>query len=219
MNQSSRPDLKTAFRFLEASSSLLHDLISNTHHHFHPNQDTDLSQMFHYWTLAHRCYTCGANYKNSLASTAAYWAEALIFGGPVIFERSRDGRQVCFEKIQDFPQDSNDELQCYAAYIHPREGDIAQLTDAQILQYMAIAKDEQDDNESGSLSSLLPYFIQPDERRLTIKEAIAAEVYREPGQLDIQWGDGRKYGFHRRSRGGCVQIHHDVPYTDPDPGA
>lgn len=128
------------------------------------------------------------------------------------------GAKYVLKKIPDFPQVSNDELQCYAAYIHPREGDIAQLTDVQILQYMAIAKDEKDDNESGSLSSLLPFSIQPDARRLTIEEAIAAEVYREPGQLDMQWGDGRKYGFHRRSRGGCVQIHHDVPYPKPDPG-
>ena len=72
MNQSSRHDLKTAFRFLEASSSLLHDLISNIHHHFHPNQDTDLSQMFHYWTLA-------LDAKNENGTDIYVVSEGLIF--------------------------------------------------------------------------------------------------------------------------------------------
>lgn len=94
-DRSPKSDLSKALRFLEASSSLLHDIISNIHHHFHPDAGPNYREKIHYWRLAHRCYTYGLNYKNSRASTAAYWAETLIFGGPVLFCRGKDEQQVC----------------------------------------------------------------------------------------------------------------------------
>lgn len=66
MDKSSKPNLSTALRFLEASSSLFHDLISNLHHEFHPVDYEDcedwLSQT-NYWGLVHLWYYSGA-YKN-----------------------------------------------------------------------------------------------------------------------------------------------------------
>jgi hypothetical protein len=88
-------ELARALRFLEASTSLIHDMISNIHHYFHPEDGTNDGQMIHYWRLVHRCYSYGANYKNPYASTAAYWAETLIFGGPVLFRRGENEQQVC----------------------------------------------------------------------------------------------------------------------------
>jgi hypothetical protein len=61
-------------------------------------------------------------------------------------------------------------------------------------------------NDVVDLSSFLPFSIELDTRRLTIEEAIAEEIYREAGQLDIQWGDWRKYGWRRPGRGNCVEI-------------
>ena len=46
---------------------------------------------------------------------------------------------------------------------------------------MAAAKDHQED-ESVSLSSLLPFSIQTKPRQLTIEQAIADGIYRKPGQ-------------------------------------
>lgn len=57
-----------------------------------------------------------------------------------------------------------------------------------------------------SLSSILPFVVAPDARRLTIQEAIAEEIYRESGQIDYQWGDGVKYGFRRRRRCGTREV-------------
>jgi hypothetical protein len=102
----SKSDLNKALRFLEASGSIFHDVISNFYHHFHPDKGIDLSTMIYFWRLVHRCYTYGANYKNRHASTAAYWAETLLFGGTVLFRRGEDERQVCI-KIHDSIQASN----------------------------------------------------------------------------------------------------------------
>jgi hypothetical protein len=73
-----------------------------------------------------------------------------------------------------------------------------------------------DEKEIADLKFLLPLSIEPDARRLSVKEAIAAEIFREPGQLVIQWGDERKYGLCLRSREGCVRIHNEES-TDPEP--
>jgi hypothetical protein len=81
---------------------------------------------------------------------------------------------------------------------------------------MAASDDGREDEDAG-LNSLLPFVIETDARRLTIKEAIAAQVYREPGQLDIQWGDGKKYGLHYRSRENCV-LAYSGDDVHPDPG-
>lgn len=104
-------------------------------------------------------------------------------------------------------------LQCDAAYIHPRDGDIVELTQSQILQYMAVTSSPHD--KSVDLSYLLPFSIDPDARRLSIKEAIAENIYREPGQLDKQWGDGKKYGWRRNSRKKChIRIQPDNADAD-----
>jgi hypothetical protein len=95
VDSSLKSDLDRALRILEASSSLLHDIISNIYDHFHPDADAYRGEMIHYWRLVHRCYTYGANYKNHHGSTVAYWAETLIFGGPVLFQRGEDEQQVC----------------------------------------------------------------------------------------------------------------------------
>ena len=50
--------------------------------------------MIHYWDLVHRYYRYGANYKNRYGSTAAYEAETLIFGGPVLSRRDEDEQHV-----------------------------------------------------------------------------------------------------------------------------
>lgn len=78
---------------------------------------------------------------------------------------------------------------------------------------MAASNDGQDGRID--LSSLLPFSIESDARRLTIKEAIATNVFREPGQLDIQWGDGKKYGLHYRSCDRCARV---VGQEDANPG-
>jgi hypothetical protein len=92
MNDPSATELTRGLRFLEASSSLIHDMISNLHRHFHPD---DNFPMIHRWRLVHQCYWYGANYKNREASTPEYWAETLIFGGPALFRRGQDQQQVC----------------------------------------------------------------------------------------------------------------------------
>jgi hypothetical protein len=73
------------------------------------------------------------------------------------------------------------------------------------------------DGQGGSvdLSSLIPFSIESDAQRLTIKEAIASNVCRDPGQLDIQWGDGKKYGLRYRSCDRCVRV---VGQEDANPG-
>jgi hypothetical protein len=62
------------------------------------------------------------------------------------------------------------------------------------------------DNENADIDSLVPFSIQPEARRLTIDEVMAENIYPEPGQLDIQWGDRRKYGWEGTQRCGGVQI-------------
>ena len=94
MNDPSATELARGLRFLEASSSVIHDMISNVHHHFHPDAGAYNGQMIQYWRLVHRCYRYGGHYKDRYASAAAYWAETLIFGGPVLFRRGQDEQQV-----------------------------------------------------------------------------------------------------------------------------
>ena len=78
------------------SSSFLYDVFSNIHRHFHPI-DEDFKQVIHYWRLIHRSYSNSTIYKNGDNSTVAYWAETLIFGGPVLFQRGEDKEQVCIK--------------------------------------------------------------------------------------------------------------------------
>lgn len=81
---------------------------------------------------------------------------------------------------------------------------------------MAASNDDEED-DSVDLNLLLPFSIESEAKRLNIDDAIAANVYREPGQLDIQWGDGSKYGIHRRERAreSCVRI---TGPEDAEPG-
>lgn len=64
-------------------------------------------------------------------------------------------------------------------------------------------------SDSKTLSSILPFVIAPDARRLTIQEAIVEEIYRERGQIDYQWGDGVTHGLLRRRRGCGTEEDHD----------
>lgn len=87
--------LPTALRFLEASSSIFHDIISTIFNELYPDGGQIESNLrIYYWRLLHRCYTAGANCKNGVGSAAAYWAETVVFGGPVMFLRGKDGQQV-----------------------------------------------------------------------------------------------------------------------------
>lgn len=86
---------------------------------------------------------------------------------------------------------------------------------------MAIGSDERDNNhespETPGLGSLLPFLIKSNAQRLTIPEAITEGVYREPMQIDIQWGDGKKYNLDRFTRQNCVRTPADSSPSDTDP--
>ena len=73
MNQGPKSSLNTALRFLETSSSLFHDLISNIHSQFHPEGADRSKQGINYWGLVHHAYSNPSVYKNGRASFAAYW--------------------------------------------------------------------------------------------------------------------------------------------------
>ena len=62
------------------------------------------------------------------------------------------------------------------------------------------------DDENIDVASFLPFSVQSEARRLTMDEAMAENIFREPGQLDMQWGNGEKYGWRRNSRRNCVKI-------------
>ena len=84
-----------------------------------------------------------------------------------------------------------------------RKGTLSNKTESQLLQYMA-ASDP--DNNDVNFSSLFPFSINPQTRRLDIDKAMVENTYREPVPLDFQWGDGSMYGFFRRSRSDFVLI-------------
>lgn len=39
-----------------------------------------------------------------MPSIAAYWAETLVFGGPVLFQRGEDEQQVCIRDSKLYPK-------------------------------------------------------------------------------------------------------------------
>ena len=84
--QSSPTTYSSALRLLEITSTVIHDLASNLYQHFHPHSEFYDTGSF-FGRIGHASYIYAAAYRNSEMSVAGYWAETVIFGGPVLFAR------------------------------------------------------------------------------------------------------------------------------------
>lgn len=82
-----------ALRFLEVSSSIIHDIIGGYYNQVYPNNHKSRDRV-RIWRFVHTAYKFSGQFRNSYGSTTAYWAETVIFGGPVLFCRGEDEEQV-----------------------------------------------------------------------------------------------------------------------------
>lgn len=94
---------------LEIVSSLVHDITSEVYQNRHEdpevyekrNETPGCENPVHntrccpeYGRMHLPMYSWGDGLKNSWASIVGYWAESMIFGGPVLFARGSDGTEV-----------------------------------------------------------------------------------------------------------------------------
>jgi hypothetical protein len=86
--QETQTSYASALRFLEVMSVVLHELISNLHRNLHSTPNKPLnSEEAGLRGIEHVSYPRVAYLRNKRDSAVAYWAEAEIFGGPVLFAR------------------------------------------------------------------------------------------------------------------------------------
>lgn len=86
--QESQTSYAPALCFVKVVSMVLHELISNLHHDLHPTPDKPISSdEAELRGIEHISYPRVAFLRNKKDSAVAYWAEAEIFGGPVLFAR------------------------------------------------------------------------------------------------------------------------------------
>ena len=108
--QSDSQSVASARRCLEIVSSLVHDITSDLYGKSHPppeefekrNVPLSCDELFHsheccpeYGRLHHLDYRWYPSFKHSSSSIVGYWAETMIFGGPVLFARGPTGTEVC----------------------------------------------------------------------------------------------------------------------------
>ncbi|KAK2752867.1 hypothetical protein FQN54_008020 [Arachnomyces sp. PD_36] len=174
-----------ARRCLEIVSSVVHDITSKVYSDIHPHPATFeqpnktpgcTKEVYRhtreccpeYGRLHNSRYRWYWSFKHNSSSMVGYWAETMIFGGPVLFARGREGTE------------------CYAAFIHAPNLGIIQLTDDQIKSFCSLADAVEESsvsiNETQPL--VLPFTPANGAYRRSIEEAIAQFIYREDGQLD-----------------------------------
>lgn len=104
--------IDSILRFLEIASALVHDIMSKVYVDFHNETPDEFWRGYKspycrlnyhsyrccplYGRLYHPAYDYERGLKNSLGSVVGYWAETVIFGGPVIFTRGEAGTEVSF---------------------------------------------------------------------------------------------------------------------------
>jgi hypothetical protein len=64
---------------------IIDDLASNLYHHVHPRPEFLSSELF--TRIEHQSYVYAAGYRNEDRSIVGYWAETVIFGGPILFAK------------------------------------------------------------------------------------------------------------------------------------
>lgn len=88
----------------------MHDIASKIHADHHaPPADLEKRKEIRVWDgslyhnpdrrhnygpLHHYAYTWDLKFKHGVSSIVGYWAESMIFGGPILFKRAPDGTGV-----------------------------------------------------------------------------------------------------------------------------